>query len=83
MSPTASWLVIGLVFMLGVWIGTFRYALSMRRIAISLEEQLAARQDIDADIQLGLLDTRWRRRQLTVINGERMGVFTRYGRKRR
>lgn len=82
-SPAATWLLIGFVVMIAVWVGTLRYALAMKRISERLQSELARRQDLDADIELGLRDTRWRRRQLEVVHGDKIGVVTRYSRRAR
>lgn len=83
MTPAASWLLIGLVVMVAAWVGTLRYALAMKRASERLEGELARRQDLDTDIELGLRDTRWRRRQLEVVHGDKIGVVTRYSRRAR
>lgn len=83
MSPAATWLLILCIVLVGLLTGAIVYALGVRRINRDLEAELANRQGIDEDIELGLRDTRWRRRQLRVVHGDNIGVVTRYGRKLR
>lgn len=83
MSPAASWLTLACVTLIALLGGALRYGLAMRRRVLDLERELAEEQRMHIDVELGLRDTRMRRRQLEVIHGEKVGTFTRYGRRAR
>ena len=83
MTPTETWLLVALCLVGGMFSGLLRYALSLRALVRQLQDQAQEDAVYKAEVELGLRDTRTKRRQLRVVHGDQIGTFTRYGRKPR